>query len=185
MADISKLEEIVKDIEEKVNKNLFLDEWKFKQDIEGGEKVDIDEKGWEEKVQPINWALKDGDAYFRRWFTIPEEIEGIKIEGSKVFLKFLFVSGVTLYINGKEIYSHKFWADKIATPVLLAEKAKPGDKILIVFKTNMGDGLGYFWAKISIKNIDEKIFQLKSLLYQIKFAQILCEEFKIKKLKNA
>ncbi|MGC8976370.1 MAG: alpha-mannosidase [Candidatus Ratteibacteria bacterium] len=181
MGLLTKWEENIKNLEKKINKYLYLDEWKFKQNCEKGEKIEIDDSFWDKKTQPINWLLKDGDAYLRKWIEIPEEIEGIKIKGSKIYLKFVFPSGVTLFLNGKEVYSHKFWADKIATPFLLTEKAKPNEKFLIVFKTEKGDGLGCFWAYLSIKNLDDLVFQLKSVLFQLKFAQIIIEETKNKK----
>ena len=184
MEKLKKWEESVNNFQNKINNLLYLNEWKFAQGISDGEKVEIDDENWEIKKQPISWSLNDGDAYFRRWIEIPEEVEGIKIEGSKINLKFVFPSGVKLFINGKEVFSYKFWADKVATPFILTEKAKPGEKILIVFKTEKGDGLGVFWAFISIKNIDDLLFELKSLLYQIKFAQFLNEELKSKKLKE-
>ncbi|HOK57083.1 MAG TPA: glycoside hydrolase family 38 C-terminal domain-containing protein [bacterium] len=179
---LEKWEESVKNLEQRINKYLHLNEWKFKQNCSEGAKVEIDDSNWEKKTQPIHWALKDGDTYLRKWIEIPEEIEGIKIEGSKIYLKFVFPSGVTLFINGKEVYSHKFWADKIATPFLLTENAKPNEKFLIVFKTDKGDGLGGFWAYLSIKNLNDIVFQLKSILYQLKFAQIILKETKKKKL---
>ncbi|MCS7180705.1 MAG: hypothetical protein NZ891_05075, partial [bacterium] len=184
MEEIMRWEEEVKNLEQMINRYLYLDEWKFKQELNfiGGERVDIDDKGWEIRKQPINWALKDGDTYLRKWVEVPKEIEGIKIEGSKILLKFVFPSGVTLYLNGKEVYSHQFWADKIATPFIITESAKPMDKFLIVFKTKKGDGLGVFWASISIENVDELIFQLKSVLYQLKFTNLIVNELKNKKL---
>ncbi|MCM8784888.1 MAG: hypothetical protein NC899_01370, partial [Candidatus Omnitrophica bacterium] len=176
--------EFLNDLEQKINKYLYLDEWKFRQNISDGEKVELDDSVWEIKKQPINWALKDGDAYLRKWIEIPEEIEGIEITGSKIYLKFVFPSGVSFYLNGKNLYSHRFWADKIATPILLTENVKPNEKFLLVFKTAKGDGLGVFWSYLSIKNIDDLIFQLKSVLYQLKFAQIIVKETKEQKLLN-
>jgi alpha-mannosidase len=184
MEKLEKWEECVNNFQKKVNNFLVLNEWKFIQGIKEGEKIEIDDDKWEVKKQPISWSLNDGDAYFRKWIELPEEIEGIKIDGSKIYLRFVFPSGVKLYINGNEVYSHKFWADKVATPFLLKEKAKPKEKILIVFKTEKGDGLGVFWAFISIENIEDLLFELKSLLYQIKFAQFLNEELKNRKLKE-
>lgn len=184
MEILSKIEEEIKELEKRINKYLWLDEWKFSQNCVNGEKIETDDSSWETKKQPIHWALKDGDAYLRKWIEIPEEIEGIRIKNSKILLKFVFPSGVTLYVNGKEVYSHKFWADKIATPYLLTEKAIPGEKILIVFKTKKGDGLGNFWASLSIENINNLLFQLQSLLYQIKFGIMITKETRNKELKR-
>ncbi|MCM8833310.1 MAG: glycosyl hydrolase-related protein, partial [Candidatus Omnitrophica bacterium] len=98
------------------------------------------------------------------------------------YIKFVFPSGVTFYLNGKNVYKHKFWADKVATPFLLTNSVKPNQKFLLVFKTDKGDGLGSFWCYLSIKKIEDLFFQLKSVLYQIKFAQtILIKEIKNKK----
>ena len=139
---------------------MQLTEWKFSQNTSNGEKVDIEDTEWEIKKSPLYWSLKDGEAFFRKWIEIPEEIEGIEVKGSRIELSFIFPSGVTLFVNGEKVYSHKFWGDKVATLFLPKEKAIPGEKILIVFKTPSGDGFGTFWAELNIENI---LFQLNSL----------------------
>ena len=176
-------EEKIKEVDEKVRKVLSLEEWKFKQNVKNGESINLDDKKWEVRKAPLNWSLKEGIAYWRKWIEIPESIEKINVEGSKLELTFVFPSGVELFINGKKVYSHKFWADKVATPVLIKEKAKGGEKFLITFKTPQGDGLGYFWANLKIGKIEETIFQLNSILYQLKLAEFITK--KEKKLKES
>lgn len=171
-------EEKIKKFDEKIRKKLALEEWKFHQNVKNGEKINLNDKNWENRKPPLNWSLKEGVAFFRKWVEIPESIEGIKIEGSKVELTFVFPSGVEMFLNGKKVYSYKFWADKIATPVLLKEKAKPGEKILVVFKTPSGDGFGWFFANLKIDKVEEVLFQLNSILYQLKFAEYISEREK-------
>lgn len=168
-------EDEVKKLQIKIEEQLSLAKWKF---IQGNEKEELpatDESGWEEKTAPVKWSTKSGTAYFKNLFTLPRDIEGIKTENGNVDLIFLFPSGVELFIDGKRVYGHRYWADKIAHPFRLMEKAQSGEKRLIVFKTPKGDGLGFFAAAINIDRIEDILFELNSILYQLKFAYKLSE----------
>jgi len=175
MERINLWEEAVKDVQKKIEEALSL-KWRFKQNIEGGERPEIDDSNWEIRTD-TQWSKKDGVAYFRTTFEVPESIEGIKIEGSDIALSFCFPSGVTAFIDGKEVYSYKFWADMIAHPYPLA-RAKQGEKHLIVFKAPAGDGLGFFWGKISVDCVEDLLFELNSITYQIRLAFALSEKSK-------
>ena len=160
----------VKEIQEKVNKHLLLTEWKFVQGIENGELPETDDSGWAEKKVPLTWSMKSGTAYFRKKIILPSEIEGIPTEGSNVNLTFHFHSGVELFIDGERAYSHRYWAERTATPLLLMKKACRGERRLIVFKAPGGDGLGTFWAGIEIDRVEDILFELNAILYQVRFA---------------
>ena len=105
------------------------------------------------KKSPLHWSLKDGEAFLENGLKFQKKLKELKWKerkgkerkGSRIELSFVFPSGVTLFVNGKKVYSHKFWGDKGATLFLPKEKAIPGEKILIVFKTPSGDGFGTFW----------------------------------------
>lgn len=175
MEKIVELENVINDVKKKVEECLVL-KWKFRQGIEGGERQDIDDSGWEEKNSPCIWSMKNGVAYLRTIFTIPEKIEGVEIENSDIYIEFVSPSGVSMFINGKEVYSYKFWADMVAHPYPLVKKAVPGEKHLIVFKTPAGDGLGTFWGKISVSRIEDILFELNSILHQLKFASDISDK---------
>jgi len=170
----------VNDVQKRIEEALSL-KWRFIQGIEGGERPEIDDSNWEIKTD-TQWSKKDGVAYFRTVFEVPENIEGIKIEGSDIDLSFCFPSGVTAFIDGKEVYSYKFWADMTAHPYPLVKKARSGGRYLIVFKVPAGDGLGTFWGKISISYVEALLFELNSIIYQIRLAFALSE--KAKKLRR-
>ncbi|HOV21486.1 MAG TPA: glycoside hydrolase family 38 C-terminal domain-containing protein [bacterium] len=171
-------EDEVKKLQNNIEAQMSLTHWKFKQGIvKNGESLELDDTDWEDKTT-TTWSLKEGPAYFRTYLTVPKKIEGIDIENSDIDITFCFPSGVEMFIDGKKVYTHKFWADKIGTPIPLIQKAKAGDKMLIVFKTPAGDGLGYFWAKISISKIETTLFEINSILYQLKFALALAGEKK-------
>ncbi len=159
----------------RIHEQLFLTKWRFAQGIKNGELPGTDDSGWEERNGSLNWSTKDGIAYFRNRFILPGEIEGISTENSNVDLTFVFPSGVEVFIDGQKVYGHKYWADKIATPLPLMMHARKGEERLIVFKTPAGDGLGYFGAELNITSVEEILFELDSILYQIKFAGRLSE----------
>ena len=167
----TEIESLIKKISDSQN----LSSWKFKQNIKNGEEVSIKDSNWEERNFPVTWSLKEGPAYFRKWIEIPPEIEKINIEGSTVDITFNFPSGVEVFIDGKKVYGHRFWADKIATPLSFLQNAKAGEKHLLVFKTPGGDGLGCFGANLSIDKVENIIFELKAILHQIYFASYVVQ----------
>jgi len=171
-------EEQVNNLRKKVDEHVYLTNWKFIQGIENGELPGIDDKKWAVRNSPITWSTKNGTAYLRKLLALPAKIEGISTENSNIDLTFLFLSGVELFIDGKKVYSHKFWSDNIATPFPLMQKAKKGEEHLVVFKTPQGDGFGTFWAKLYINSVENLLFELNSILFQIKFAFKLSEESK-------
>lgn len=168
-------EDATNSLQKKINEQMNLTNWKFAQNVENGELLETDDSRWEEKEYP-NWSKKDGPACFRKMFVIPGEIEGIPTENSNIDLTFLFPSGVELFIDGKRVYEHRYWADKIATPFPFIRQAKKGEKHLIVFKTPAGDGLGSFWVKLNIDRVEDILFELNSILYQVRFAFKLAED---------
>ncbi len=178
-------EKVVENVRTEIKKHLELDTWDFVQSLDKKDPSEIKDADWAEKKWPISWSPKEGTAYFRHLFTVPAEIEGIPVKGSSVDLFFTFPSGVELFINGKKTYSHKFWADRIATPYPLSEEAVVGDKYLILFKSPQGDGLGSFSATISIAKVEEMLFELNSILYQLKFAHLISKIKKSGQLKQA
>ncbi|MCM8760507.1 MAG: hypothetical protein NC832_02170, partial [Candidatus Omnitrophica bacterium] len=185
MGKIDNLEKEVLDLKSKIERYTSLPEWKFKQNVENGEKLSVDESDWEERNPGFHWSLKEGQAYFRKWIEVPSEIEGIKIEGSDILLLFLFPSGVEVFVDEKKVYQYKFWADKIAVPLPFINNVKIGEKHLVVFKTPSGDGLG--WSpgpRLYIEKIEEILFELKTIIYQIKFALHITKWFKRKNLIN-
>lgn len=163
-------EDAVNKLQKKVEKELSSASWRFKQGIKDGELPETNDKDWELKKSPANWSMKNGSAYFRRAFTMPGEIEGIQLQNSNIYLTFLIPSGVELFINGEKTYEHKYWADKITNPFLLMRKAKKGERRLIVFKTPGGDGLGCFGAKLIAETVEDILFELNAILYQVRFA---------------
>ncbi|MDD3726306.1 MAG: glycoside hydrolase family 38 C-terminal domain-containing protein [Candidatus Ratteibacteria bacterium] len=170
MEKVIKLEKSIKELQSKIAEKLDV-KWRFAQGVKNGESTDIDDSSWEERQgSSISWVMKDGIAYLRTLFTVPDSIEGIGVKGSDIDISFIFPSGVTMFIDGKEVYSYKFWADMRAHPYPLVKNAVPGEKHLIIFKTTEGDGLGTFWGNIRISNIEDILFELNSITYQLKFA---------------
>lgn len=177
MEKLVKIEEAVKELQDKIAEKLAV-KWEFAQGIENGESPDIDDSGWEEKPFNSRWSPKDGTAYFRTYFTLPDTIEGINLKGSEVSIIFLVVVGTKLFIDGREVYSQRYWSDTRAYPITFIKNGVPGEKHLLVFKTSGGDGFGFFGGKIAINYIEDILFELNSILYQLKFAMELSKKSK-------
>ncbi|MFH0797654.1 MAG: glycoside hydrolase family 38 C-terminal domain-containing protein [Candidatus Omnitrophota bacterium] len=177
-------EKEVNNLTDTLGKICGLSEFKFRQNVTGAEVPEFDDADWEVK-KALTWSLKDGIAYFRKKIRFPGKVEGIDLTGSPIELNFTFPSGVEVFWNGDSLYQHKFWADKIATPLLLPDKVAFGREHLLVFKTPAGDGLGSFGAYFSFPVVEEALFEISTVSAQIKFARNILEKEKKAPLKKS
>ena len=167
-------EKEIKKLETSLQNFCRLGKFKFKQNVTGAEDPAFDDRDWE--VNKIaQWSMKEGPAYFRKKIEFPETTEGIPLCGSPVELNFVFPSGVEVFWDGKSLYQNKFWADMRAAELPLPDKITPGKIHSLVFKTPGGDGLGGFWGSFSLPVLEETLFELTTVLSQVRFAEKLME----------
>jgi alpha-mannosidase len=112
--------------------SLPAEEWRFHTgDVAHGEAVDLDDSSWK-FVKPRMDAGEDA-AWFRRTIEIPKSFHGYDLTGARIW--FSFEAGANgpmpeiIYFNGRRVAL----GDDLE-PIVLFDKAKPGDKILVAVK---------------------------------------------------
>lgn len=122
----------------------------------------------------LSWSSGAGSSWINKDLVIPEEVNGVKTEGSQIVFSFMLPIGATIYLNGVQIYDEPFWADTRCVPIVLTESYKKGDKLSIAIRAKEGDGFGLFcggWLKYS--SIDKVALDLEIAREQIKFCNYI------------
>ena len=121
-------------------------------DVAHGEAVDLDESGWT-AIEPNSSAGNDA-VWFRQTYTVPETLNGYDLTGARIWFQFHADANgpmpEILYFNGRRVAL----GDDLE-PVVLFDKAKPGDKVTVAIKL--------------LHTVDEKNFQNATL--RIDFAE--------------
>ena len=124
-------------------------EWRFHADVPHPEDPGLNDSDWGVlKVKNVsgpggrneNEEHWTGTRVFRRWVEVPEKINGYSVQGSRVWLDLRFGSPgslmITVFANGAIMYRG---SDDDILPVLLTEKAQPGQRLLIAARVVGGD----------------------------------------------
>ncbi|MGC8804983.1 MAG: alpha-mannosidase, partial [Candidatus Ratteibacteria bacterium] len=167
-----------------VQQQIWLRTWEFQQVNEPGDTARFDESSWKTIKDPI-WATAEGTAFLRYKLVAPSEIERIPCGGSDIKIEFTFPSGITLFVDDKEVYSQQYWADMRPEPLKIIENAIPGSIHTLLLKVPKGDGHGGIYAILHIDAIEEILFELMSIRYQLAFAIAIAKSRHEKKLNNA
>jgi alpha-mannosidase len=100
-------------------------------DLPHGEAVDLDESGWT-PIQPRSNGPKDA-VWYRQTYTVPGTLNGYDLTGARIWFQFhAYANGPMpeiLYFNGRRVAL----GDDLE-PVVLFDKAKPGDKVVVAIK---------------------------------------------------
>ncbi len=115
-------------------------------DIAHGEAVDLDESGWA-AIAPHSKAPNEA-VWFRQTYTVPTTLNGYDLTGARIWFQFnAYANGPMpeiVYFNGRRVAL----GDDLE-PIILFDKAKPGDKVTVAVKL--------------LHTVDEKNFQNASL----------------------
>jgi alpha-mannosidase len=111
---------------------LPADEWRFHAgDMAHGESTDLDDSSW-----PVVKAKAEGSLeaeWFRRWVEVPQDLHGYDLTGARIWFKFSADANgpmpEIIYFNGRRVAL----GDDLE-PIVLFDKAKPGDKVLVAVK---------------------------------------------------
>jgi alpha-mannosidase len=111
---------------------LPADEWRYHTgDLAHGESPDLDDSSW-----PVAKARMDAgqDAvWFRRWIEVPKSFHGYDLTGARIWFSFAaYANGPMpeiIYFNGRRVAL----GDDLE-PIVLFDKAMPGDKVLVAVK---------------------------------------------------
>src|SRR5260370_36508132 len=111
---------------------LPAEEWRFHAgDLAHGESPDLDDSSWK-LVKPRFDASKEA-VWFRRLIDVPRSHHGYDLTGARIW--FSFGAGANgpipeiVYFNGRRVAL----GDDLE-PIVLFDKAKPGDKVLVAVK---------------------------------------------------
>ncbi|MGH9536130.1 MAG: alpha-mannosidase, partial [Terriglobales bacterium] len=122
---------------------LELTGWRYHApDLPHGEDPALSDAAWPEvEVRPGDHQRHDA-GWYRAWVTIPPELAGERLRGAR--LQFVLRAGpqARVFFDGGLVEQGPSAA---LAPVPFAEKAQPGDKILVAILVQPGaDGHGYF-----------------------------------------
>ena len=111
---------------------LPAEEWRYHAgDLAHGESPDLDDSSWQ-LVKPRMEAPQDA-VWFRRWVEVPSSLQGYDLTGARIWFRLeAYANGPMpeiIYFNGRRVAL----GDDLE-PIVLFEKAKPGDKVLVAVK---------------------------------------------------
>ena len=111
---------------------LPADEWRFHAgDMAHGESPDLDDSSW----QVVKAQAKGSQEaeWFRRWIEVPQSLHGYDLTGARIWFSFAaWANGPMpeiIYFNGRRVAL----GDDLE-PIVLFDKAKPGEKVLVAVK---------------------------------------------------
>ena len=116
---------------------LPLSDWRFHADVPHPEDSSLDDSGWETAKVGDKWST--GSRVLRRWIELPEKINGYAIQGARAKLDMRFDFNwnnkgpvmIAVFSNGSLVSRGD---DDMQQPILLTEKAQPGQKFLIAVR---------------------------------------------------
>jgi alpha-mannosidase len=111
---------------------LPADEWRFHAgDLAHGESPDLDDSSWPAVKGPAKGSLEA--EWFRRWIEVPDSLHGYDLTGTRIWFAFSANANgpipEIIYFNGRRVAL----GDDLE-PIVLFDKAKPGDKVLVAVK---------------------------------------------------
>ncbi|HEY0795905.1 MAG TPA: glycoside hydrolase family 38 C-terminal domain-containing protein, partial [Acidisarcina sp.] len=111
---------------------LPADEWRYHAgDVAHGEAVDLDDSGWS-VVKPHSSSPTDA-VWYRRQVEVPKTLNGYDLSGARIWFRFEANANgpmpEIIYFNGRRVAL----GDDLE-PIILFDRAKAGDKVLIAVK---------------------------------------------------
>jgi alpha-mannosidase len=111
---------------------LPADEWRFHAgDLAHGESTDLDDSSWPMVRSPAQGSQEA--EWFRRWIEVPQSLHGYDLTGTRIWFSFSANANgpmpEIIYFNGRRVAL----GDDLE-PIVLFDKAKPGDKVLVAVK---------------------------------------------------
>jgi alpha-mannosidase len=111
---------------------LPADEWRFHVgDLAHGESTELDDSSWQ-VVKAQAQGAQEAE-WFRRWIEVPQSLHGYDLTGARIWFSFSANANgpmpEIIYFNGRRVAL----GDDLE-PIVLFDKAKPGDKVLVAVK---------------------------------------------------
>src|ERR1700689_1480765 len=107
-------------------------DWKFHAgDVAHGEAPELDDSSWQ-TVSAKSHAPMEA-VWYRRWIEVPKTLNGYDLTGARIWFQFAaYANGPMpeiIYFNGRRVAL----GDDLE-PIVLFDRAKPGDKVLVAVK---------------------------------------------------
>ncbi len=102
-------------------------------DLRHGESPDLDDSAW--PIAKLASEYSEDAVWFRQWIEIPKDLHGYDLTGARIWFQFQARTGghdiVTqvVYFNGRRVA-----LGESLEQIVLADQAKPGEKILVAVK---------------------------------------------------
>ena len=111
---------------------LPAEEWRIHSgDVAHGEAPELDDSTWQ--VVKSGAELSQEAVWFRRWIEVPQDLHGYDLSGTRIWFAFSASANGPMpelfYFNGRLVAM----GDDLE-PVVLFDKAKPGDRVLVAVK---------------------------------------------------
>ena len=111
---------------------LPAEEWRFHAgDLAHGESPDLDDSSWQ--VLKARAETSQEAVWFRRWIEVPQDLHGYDLTGARIWFSFSASANgpmpEIIYFNGRRVAL----GDDLE-PIVLFDKAQPGDKVLVAVK---------------------------------------------------
>lgn len=115
-------------------------------DVAHGEDQDLDDTSWkplEVKTKPSEWSEYPKEALWcRSWIEVPETLHGYSLSGTRIWFNFHAAADDAMpeiiYFNGRRVA-----LGEDLEPIVLFDKAKPGEKALVAVKLLQTTGTKY------------------------------------------
>jgi len=155
--------------------------WKFYQGkIEGAHRADYDDSSWGSVSLPFAWDPAKGDVWLRCAVSVPEQIDGIEISGTKAEMySFVMTNGTEIFVNSKLVLREEYWTDLRGPRILIAEKANAGERHVVAIHCFVkipvakGERAGIPPMNLSYEAVEKVAFEVGSLAEELGFAPIL------------
>jgi len=113
-------------------RSLEANGWRYHEgDLSHGEEPNLDDGSWP-ATNRLNKASK-GVIWLRRWFEMPKDLNGYDLAGTRIWLQFRVDGHGPLteifYFNGRRVA-----LGEGLEPVVLFDRAKPGERVLVAVK---------------------------------------------------
>jgi len=109
---------------------LRADDWRMHTgDLAHGESLELDDSSWQAVKAGV--VLPPEASWFRRWIEVPQDLQGYDLTGTRIWFSFSANAPMPeiFYFNGRRVAM----GDDLES-VVLFDKAKPGDKVLVAVK---------------------------------------------------
>lgn len=161
---------------EEISKYRTELQWKFFQGrAVGAYDRDYDDSSWVNVRLPMTVDLRKGEAWLRCRITVPKDISGISVEGSKAKLfSFVITTGTEIYVDSKLVLSADYWTELRGPMIVLSENVKPGETHVIAVRLYPSiEPVGVPEFNILYTNVENVLFEIDAFMEELKFIKLL------------